>query len=162
MDLLIGIEGAYNTNTFTNFLISTRFACLETGILKELRVYGGSVSGNIKAGIRSDNSDLPGVLLSVNNTGTAITTGAWSSISITDQWVYAGTNYWLEFIIDTTGCMRQYGTTFGYVNYFLSYNYALGIPTTHPLGGSSQTDWLYSIVGYGDPIHVNCMPMLGL
>lgn len=89
-----------------------KFTCEATGKVIEFRTYG-TVNGNVKVAIYSDNAGEPGDRLVYNDSSQPVTADQWNSLSIPELSVTKDTVYWLAAAIDTNDCIGKSATSGG-------------------------------------------------
>jgi hypothetical protein len=147
-ELLIGTETTYASHCAKDYIYMQKYAALKSGTIKEILVYSES-SGNVKAGMYSDNAGSPDVQLAVNNSGIAVTGSQWNIITISDLAIVKDTYYWLAILADTIGAVAQNNS--GGTGTAKSQAYSSGLPS--PAGsGYTPNSNLQGVVGYGDSI----------
>ena len=155
-DLLLGSETSQSIGIGANQLYSGKFAAIKSGTIEEIWVYSDGF-GNVKAGIRSDNSGNPGTILDVNNTGTACTGGQWNLIALSGGVkIEKGTDYWLDALSSTSNAVTggivsgqgtiRYGTV----------SYSSGIPSSPPSWSGTLT-YVYAVNGKGTVLSGNAL-----
>ena len=123
----------------------SQFVCAKTGLLSELKV-DCKVSSNVRVAIYSDNgSNQVGDLLAESNS-TAITSGAWRTVSLlSSAFVVSGTKYWLGVQMQTAGgCGYRIVTA---LRGYMTWTYG-AFPGTGS-GFNYASDVEYSLQGWG-------------
>lgn len=117
-----------------------------SGLITEFKVYS-TANGNVKVAIYSDDNGEPGTRLTYNDTGQAVSSGQWNTLSIPELEVTSGTVYWLAAICDTDDSLARYVDA-GQVRRNKSEEYdTFGWPTT--LSGLSNASNGISLAGWG-------------
>jgi hypothetical protein len=139
-------------NGSANYVFYCRFQANLSGTLNEIQFYS-NISGNAKAGVYDeDTGPVPNIRLTYNNTGQAVSSSQWNSITVPDYEIISGTYYWLAVLADTSGiATRDSGQIWESV--YQSQPYGNGLPSVATLGGS--IGYLFSFAGYGD------LPLIG-
>lgn len=118
-----------------------------SGSLATLTIYVDSTStaGRLYAGLYSNNAGNPGTLLTQGNI-TAITAGAWNTISVPAVNITSGTTYWIAILGTTSGLIRFRDRRGGCSSQASSQSNLTSLPATWT-PGAKYTDC--PISGYG-------------
>jgi phosphotransferase system IIB component len=124
-----------------NYLILDKWAAVATGDVTRIRVKC-TTTGNVKVALYTDNSGIPGTLISANNAGAAVVAG-WNNITIPSTAVTTGTNYWIAYI-STTNCVGYFsspggGAVFRALSYSTDFPASAGTGFTTSSGNHSLT-----------------------
>jgi hypothetical protein len=97
--------GAYQSG---NYALYDYFVAIATGIVSEVRLYTGAVTGYGKVAIYSNNSGHPGTLLA-SGSGACSVANAWNVITLgTPISIVSGTSYWLGTCVSADDVVQQY------------------------------------------------------
>jgi hypothetical protein len=122
-----------------------------------MRTYG-NVNGNVQVSIYSDNSGSPGTL-QFNAVSSAVTGGVWSSITIPNTYLPAGT-YWLAFNTDgpdaNANRLTKSTDATGVVRKFQALTYGTAFPST-----PASASWTNAASGMQDHIYFVGIPIKG-
>jgi hypothetical protein len=146
---LLGSTANGTGSNVIGYVYYTQFTAGFSGTLITVNVYS-LVTGNVKAGIYTDNGGKPGTLLASNNTGTTVATIGWNTVTLSSTTAVAsGTNYWLAAIGDITGVTAQKSTTGKHLFNSVA-TYTAGLPATFPSSYGDFPNNELSIQGWGD------------
>src|SRR4030042_3341508 len=97
--------GSYQSG---NHALYDYFVAILTGIVSEIRLYTGAVTGAAKVAIYSNDSGHPGSLLA-SGSGNCSVANSWNIITLdAPLTIIAGTSYWLGTCTSADDVVQQY------------------------------------------------------
>lgn len=129
----VGVTTSDTGHVTNNYLVADQYVTSVSLTVFQISSYG-QASGNVEIAIYTDNSGVPGNLISGTEVSASVTGGVWSQVTIPNTYLAAGT-YWIVFDIDTAEAITSLssGQTVGRI--FQSWEFTSGLPSTAPSSG---------------------------
>jgi hypothetical protein len=144
--ILIGTETTGSTGLLSGRFHGCKFTASATGTVKEIKVHAGA-NGDVKVAIYADDAGEPGARLSYNNTGQAVTSGQWNTLTIPELSITKDTVYWLMFNMSVNAAVSRI-LTGGVTKYKTATYSTFSFPD--PAGtGFTNTAYISCIAGWG-------------
>jgi len=126
---VLGSSDSGNSTYMSGF----EHALSQSATIQSLSFYVATAAGNLRLGIYSDNSGVPGTLKAWTNEFAA--TSGWNTQNVTSQVVLPAGNYWLVFLTDNDSMVGKVATGSG-TSYFVHPHTYGALPSTFPSGTS--------------------------